>query len=223
MRPYIVSVLALSAFLILPQVASAASITTSTVVIDFNNVVDPISSDYVAFYTGCTGGTGGCAFETADILGSVPVGDSSQSITIPTIFGEPTNGIAFLGVYSSGEGLTIGVDSSVVSNYLGKTYSLAFPLSTLTESAAVTCVEALTPTTLTTGVCPVIPSGEEIGFTIGDTGEFVNFSTGAVNGTFTASVVPEPGTLFLFGAGLLGLGAHRRRRNAKIASSLSGV
>jgi PEP-CTERM motif len=222
MSRYVVSVLALSTFLALPQVSDATPI---SLVFSFNNIVDPISADYVGLYSRDT--------ITSDLnvvgvaaLAPIPVGDSTQSIVIsPAALSQtvPPNandtaaiaGIAFIGVYNptSTPGLTIGIDSSVVGNYLGKTYAEAFPLSTITESAAVTGILGATIDTL--GTVPVIPSSEEIGFPIGDIGEFVNFSTGTVNGSFTESVVPaavpEPSTITLFGAGLFFLSFFCRR------------
>lgn len=220
---HVASALAVSLFLMLPKIAHAGAITLT---FSFKNVVDPIGADYVGLYT-TDATTSNFNFAGVAALRAIPVGDSSQSIIIsPTALSQtlpanlndttPITGIAFLGVYnptSSSPGLTIGVDSSVVANYLAKTYAEAFPASTISESDAVSGLLASNVNTV--GNVPVIPSGENYGFAIGDLGAFVNFSTGTANGTFASALVPvpEPPTIALLGAALLCLGLIRRRRS----------
>lgn len=199
----------------------------------FSNVADPVGADYVGLYTGDPT-TSNFSFAGVAALAPIPVGDSAQSIrigpaavsqTVPANLNDttPITGVALLGVYnpaSNTPGLTIGVDSNAVASYLGKTYSGAFPESTLSEAQAVAGLLASNVNTV--GSVPVIPDSpvdENYGFAIGHTGTFVNFSTGASSGSFVASVastpVPGPGTLTLFGFGLLCLGALLRHRTER--------
>src|SRR5579863_278495 len=107
-RP-IAAALALSTFFFMPQESFAVPvIVTSNLNIQFNNVVDPISDDYVALYNSCTPGP--CSFQSVEALSPIPVGNSDQIVSVPAGY----DGIAFLGVYnasSGAAGLTIGVDS----------------------------------------------------------------------------------------------------------------
>lgn len=212
---------ALAAASVIAMMFAAAPASASTIVLTFEGIPNlaPIGN----YYAGGGGPNYGITFG-ADALGIISgaaggSGNFSGSPTMPTV--------AF---FLSGPGDVMNVPA-------GFTTGFSFYYSAVNNPGTVTVYDGLngTGSVLATLNLPVTPSGGApectygafcpwvpFGVTFGGTAMSVNFSgvadqIGFDNITLGSNVpgnpgVPEPFTLGLFGAGLAGLGALRRRR-----------
>jgi hypothetical protein len=135
-------------------------------------------------------------------------------------------------VYVPGKTFLLGVTSDLPGDAPGQQHLVIFMNDAFAQSAKDIAFGTLFPNTNETTLINDLVTTENVGdifdfasgpngsiyFTPGDTFTAVAFSDGRIIGTGTSSFVtadaPEPLTLSLFGAGLAGLGAVRRRRKA---------
>jgi hypothetical protein len=188
----------------MPSFAHAAS---SEITLDFANVINPISSDYVALFSGTTSAV---TFDGYATLQDIPAGGSDQNViisptgssqTVPADLGGNTPLFyAIAGVYTASssagttQGVSVGVNVATSATLEGETYDQAFPGSSLVpESDVIAFLQnpnlSLLPTSLQSYVNEF--SGQVSPAVIaldGTPGELVDFSDGTAGGQVDASI-----------------------------------
>jgi hypothetical protein len=195
------------------SLSGEARAASSEITLNFDNVINPISSDYLALFSGTTTAV---SFDGYATLQDIPAGASTQNViispagssqTVPADLGGNTpEFFAIAGVYSqtsqlgTTNGVAVGVNAATSATLEGETYAQAFPGSTLIpESQVIAFLQnpnlSLLPTSLqsyvnefSNQVSPAVVSLDS------SPGELVDFSDGTAGGQISASIVPvSPG------------------------------
>jgi hypothetical protein len=188
--------------------ARAAHAASTSVTLDFENVLQPMSGDYVSLVSGT--GTNQ-VFEGFAKLANVSAGTSTQSVIIspasqsqtdPADINDttPITGIAFFGVYTTPQdatGLTIGVNATEAGVLEGETYAqLTAGTSAPAESVVVAGLESppAGDVDIVLGYVGTALGGySNATIPVGGIGTMVDFSDGTFNGDAMVSEGPTPG------------------------------
>jgi hypothetical protein len=198
------AILLLIGVVIAPRFASA---TSEEINLSFTGVTDPVSSDYVALFSGTSSGV---TFDGYASLADIPTGDSQQSV----VFSPPTSStvqdfggvtptfIGLAGVYTAGDntGVAVGVNTTTAATLETETYSQDFAPLGEPEAELVDFLESPNLSLLPTSLADFVNgfSGQLTPAVIsldGTDGTLVDFSDGTANGSASAaiSLISSPG------------------------------
>ncbi len=145
---------------------------------------------------------------------------ATLNVSFSEITGPVANGITEIEFYTTtytitNAPITISGPSPTVYTITGGNWTTVDPTTMTQVGTGGGSTDPLFNNVRVTGSCGLVPGTTgQCGFTIG----FTNFNSGAplnrvIQQTFNLAVVPEPTTITLLGAGILGLGWAGRRRS----------